>query len=104
MRWKRRPNGNAYDRRARRRWLVEVHGVPRLSDGEKTRVRCYHCGALLRADSTTTWDVDRYPVCGHAGGSYRRDNIVVACVWCNRTRCNTKGKLCRQGPARRVRA
>lgn len=29
------------------------------------------------------WQVDRYPLAGRDGGTYRRDNIVIACPTCN---------------------
>lgn len=42
----------------------------------------------MRSDKST-WDVDRYPVCGHRGGRYVRGNIVVSCPSCNRSRCHS---------------
>lgn len=69
--------GPACRRRVRRQWLVDVYG-----DGES--VRCHHCPTML---TVTTLEVDRYPVCGHDGGTYRRDNIVPSCRRCNRRRC-----------------
>lgn len=86
--------GSSRDRRRRRAWLVERYGIPRR-DGKKTRVRCHHCARVMQADGKG-WEVDRFPVCGHAGGRYRRDNIVIACIDCNKTRCTT-AKKCRVG-------
>ena len=81
--------GSTRNRRARKRWLLEFFG-----DG--TTVPCYwNCGRQLTAE---TLEVDRWPLCGHAGGSYRRDNIVPACSDCNRTRCSRRGAVCRSGP------
>ena len=54
--------------------------------GNGRTVRCYHgCGTLLTASSL---EVDRFPVCGHDGGRYTRDNIVPACRSCNLFRCD----------------
>lgn len=80
--------GNVYDRRRRRAFLIERFGVPRKLDGALTRVKCYHCGKLCKADGHG-WEVDRYPVCGHLGGRYTRDNIVPSCCACNK-RCADK--------------
>lgn len=68
--------GSAADRRARRAWL--------LSQGDGKTVPCHHCGKPL---NRWTLQVDRFPICGHDGGRYTRDNIVPACGRCNRTRC-----------------
>lgn len=76
--------GPAAQRRRRRRWLVEEYG-----DG--TYVRCWWCPTVLTVD---TLEVDRYPTCGHDGGTYRRTNIVPSCRPCNRTRCSA----CLAGP------
>lgn len=78
--------GNSHDRRVRREYLIELHGIPRRKDGEKTRIRCYHCGRRMVAKSDS-WDVDRFPICGHRGGRYTRDNIVPSCHKCNKGRC-----------------
>lgn len=96
---RRRGNGNArgssYDRRARREFIVEMFGIPRKSDGKKTRIACHHCGKIMRVDTVTrTWEIDRFPICGHEGGRYTRDNIVPSCLPCNRSRCT---KTCRAG-------
>lgn len=32
-------------------------------------------------------EIDRFPVCGHDGGTYKRDNIVPSCARCNKRRC-----------------
>lgn len=63
-------------RRARRAWLLRVFG-----DGK--RVPCFWCDKPLRKPQ-----LDRWPVCGHRGGTYRRSNLVPACGDCNRNRCN----------------
>ncbi len=75
--------GNAYDRAARKGFL--------LDQGDGWSVPCRWCGRRLTWD---TLEVDRWPVCGHAGGSYRRDNIVPAFADCNRTRCSRRGAPC----------
>ena len=75
--------GSSYDRRARREFLMKKFG------NGKT-VPCFWCGRRLRKH----FEVDRWPVCGHDGGSYRRNNIVPACSDCNGKRC-TSAKKCR---------
>lgn len=74
--------GNAYDRARRKRWLLSPeagHGGTGIS------VPCRWCGRRLVA---STVEADRWPICGHAGGSYRRGNIVPACRDCNAGRCS----------------
>ena len=77
--------GNTHDRKVRRAYLIEKHGIPRKSDGKKTRIRCFHCGQFRKAEGAT-WEVDRWPICGHLGGRYTRNNIVPSCCACNK-RC-----------------
>jgi hypothetical protein len=74
--------GNSRDRRARREYLLRTFG-----NGRSTL--CYWCSRRLRRP-----EVDRYPICGHAGGRYTRDNIVPACKKCNAGRCSRKNKEC----------
>lgn len=74
--------GNNRDRKARRDWLYARHRVP------GGYVLCRWCGRRMR----TRWQVDRWPVCGHKGGSYTRDNVVISCPKCNEGRC--KGGVC----------
>jgi hypothetical protein len=81
--------GNSYDRARRKRWLLSPeagHG------GDGQHVDCRWCGRQLTAD---TLEIDRWPVCGHAGGRYVQKNIVPACGECNRTRCSRRGAPCR---------
>lgn len=66
--------GSSSDRRARRRWLLEVYA----SDVEG-HCRCYRCGTLLNMYTIT---VDRI-IPGVHGGTYRRNNIRPACYPCN---------------------
>jgi len=73
--------GSAESRRRRRAHLIDKHGF-RL-DGERgIWVACHHCAAPFRA-SSRDWQVDRFPIPGHAGGRYTRDNIVISCGPCN---------------------
>lgn len=82
--------GSSYQRRQRRAFLVEKFG----SKTGKT-IRCFHCKKRMHVNARVRrWEVDRFPVCGHAGGTYARDNIVPACPKCNGTRC-TVAKKCR---------
>lgn len=73
--------GNVYDRRARREFLMKKFGNGRT-------IPCYWCGKRMR----TKFEVDRYPICGHAGGTYVRENLVASCKKCNASRCT---KYCR---------
>lgn len=82
--------GNVYDRAARKRWLLQAFGNGRTAP-------CRWCGRKLTA---STVEVDRYPLCGHAGGGYRRKNIVPACKDCNGGRCTRRGAPCRTEPGR----
>lgn len=70
--------GNNQDRARRRLWLLETFG-----DGETAP--CKWCGKSVDYRSM---EVDRYPVCGHDGGRYTRDNIVPSCGTCNGGRCS----------------
>lgn len=78
----RNARGNSYDRKRRRDWLVSKYG--KTGKRGKVKVFCYHCNRELRGK----WEVDRYPICGHMGGRYTRDNIVISCITCNRSRCH----------------
>jgi hypothetical protein len=98
--------GNTRARKRRREWLIDKFGIARKRDGRKTRIRCAHCGKVMRAEPEKvwtkrghvmrySWEVDRFPICGHAGGKYVRGNIVPACPDCNKRRC-TVVKKCRK--------
>jgi hypothetical protein len=66
--------GNAADRLARKRWLLQEFG-----DG--TTAPCaFGCGTVLTLDTIT---VDRHPIPGCRGGRYMRGNIRPACGPCN---------------------
>jgi hypothetical protein len=81
--------GSAYDRRARKAWLLSAQAG---FGGNGQAVPCYWCRCPL---TSATVEADRFPLCGHSGGGYRRDNIVPACGDCNRTRCSRRGAVCR---------
>jgi hypothetical protein len=66
--------GSAANRRARKLWLLSEFG-----DGA-TALCSFGCGTVL---TFTTMTVDRYPLGGNAGGTYRRGNIRPACGPCN---------------------
>lgn len=68
----RNDRGSAEDRRRRRQWLLDTFG-----DG--TTCRCSTCPTVLDFDSIT---VDRHPVAGVDGGTYRRGNIRPQCAPC----------------------
>lgn len=87
----RQVRGNSYDRRRRREWIIEQF-AERDSRG-RLWIRCEHCKKRMWARSRK-WQVDRFPLCGHAGGRYVRGNIVPACSQCNKGRC----AYCRLAP------
>lgn len=87
--------GSSLDRWRRRQWLLSPAAG---FGGNGTSVPCYHCRRRVR-----NFEVDRFPLCGHAGGRYTRDNIVPACAKCNGGR-HPAGR-CRAGvPAARAAA
>lgn len=88
----RQVRGNSYDRRRRREWIIEQF-AERDSRG-RLWIRCEHCKKRMWARSRK-WQVDRFPVCGHAGGRYVRGNVVPSCSQCNKGRC----VYCRLAPA-----
>lgn len=65
--------GGSVDRHRRKLWLLAEFG-----DGEKAP--CSFCGAQLDYHSIT---VDRFPLAGCDGGTYKRGNIRPACSPCN---------------------
>lgn len=68
----RNDRGSAEGRRIRRQWLLDQFG-----DG--ITCRCSTCPTVLTAETLT---VDRYPVAGADGGTYRRGNIRPQCAPC----------------------
>lgn len=69
--------GNNRQRKARKEWLLQEFG-----DG--TTVACHmreSPGCLGTLTAATLW-VDRYPIPGAEGGTYRRDNIRPGCQPC----------------------
>ena len=68
--------GGTRDRKRRKAWLMSTFG-----DGRS--VPCRWCGKRL---TRSVLEVDRHPLPGWAGGSYKRGNIVPACAPCNRGR------------------
>lgn len=80
------PRGNTHDRRVRRHWIMSPAAG---FGGTGKTVPCFHCGSRLRKRI----EIDRYPICGHNGGRYTRDNIVPACKRCN----NRRSIRCRLG-------
>ena len=70
--------GSNKNRRARKHFLLTTFG-----DG--VTCPCRWCGERLDYKTLTA---DRYPLCGHAGGRYTRDNVVPACANCNFGRCS----------------
>lgn len=69
--------GSAADRRARKVWLLLMFN-PEL--GPDKAMCAYECGTILTLETVT---VDRFPLRGADGGSYRRGNIRPACGDCN---------------------
>lgn len=64
--------GSAAQRRVRKTWLLAEFG-----DGEKAPCSFDGCAEVLTFDTIT---VDRFPVAGVDGGTYRRGNIRPACA------------------------
>ena len=65
----RNSRGGSDERRKRKLWLLATFG-----DGIKAP--CSYCQQMVDYD---TISVDRYPVMGCDGGTYRRENIRPAC-------------------------
>lgn len=66
--------GSAEDRRRRRAWLL-------VTFGDGVVAPCgFGCGTMV---DMVTLTVDRHPLAGCEGGTYRRDNIRPACAPCN---------------------
>lgn len=65
--------GSAEDRRRRKLYLLNTWG-----DG--FTAPCAFCKTEL---TFSTMTVDRFPIPGHKGGRYTRDNIRPACLSCN---------------------
>ena len=91
--------GNTVDRMRRVEWLIETFGIPCLRNPKrKAWLFCAHCGKRMRARPRRdaagawrrTWEIDRFPLCGHEGGRYVRGNMVVSCKGCNGRRCARK--------------
>lgn len=70
----RNARGGAPERRKRKQWLLNVYG------NGKTAPCSYACGRRVNRETMT---VDRYPVPGCDGGTYRKGNIRPACEHCN---------------------
>ncbi len=77
--------GSALARRVRKAWLMHQFG-----DGNFAP--CYWCEVTLPKELV---EIDRYPKCGHDGGTYSISNIVPSCAKCNRERC-TVAKKCQE--------
>lgn len=74
----RNQRGGSPQRRARKLWLLSS-GAGFGGDGEK--VQCsFGCGTWLSFETVT---VDRFPLAGINGGTYKRGNIRPACARCN---------------------
>lgn len=74
----RNSRGGSAQRRVRKQWLLDTFG-----DG--TTAVCM-LQLTERCEGTVTFEtltVDRYPVAGVDGGTYRRNNIQPACAPCN---------------------
>ena len=67
--------GSSYARRVRKQWLLDTFG-----DGETAICSFEDCDVELTFETIT---VDRYPLAGINGGTYKRGNIRPACAFCN---------------------
>lgn len=66
--------GGSKDRRIRKQWLLDTFG-----DGVSAPCS-FGCGEHVTFDTIT---VDRFPISGIEGGTYKRGNIRPACGPCN---------------------
>lgn len=73
----RNARGSAEARRVRRVWLVSVAAG---FGGDGVKVPCVLCEEMLTVETVT---VDRHPIPGCEGGTYKRDNIRPMCGLCN---------------------
>lgn len=91
--------GSSTDRRRRKQWLLNTFG-----DGEtaKCELRC-HPDCLEVVDFGTLW-VDRWPIAGVHGGSYRQENIRPSCPVCNMSDGGRLGAKRRKNGGTRVRS
>lgn len=67
--------GSSYDRRKRKLFLLTKFG-----DGETAVCSFDGCDVVLTFDTIT---VDRFPIMGCDGGTYRRENIRPSCAFHN---------------------
>lgn len=74
----RNARGGADQRRARKAWLLAEFG-----DGASAECALSAHPRCLGRVTMDTITVDRYPVPGIEGGTYRRGNIRPACPVCN---------------------
>lgn len=87
----RNARGSAADRAVRKQWLLDTFG-----DGKRTQCLLRSSPECARWVTLATISVDRFPLAGCEGGTYRRDNIRPACLPCNSV---TGGRL---GAARKA--
>lgn len=71
----RNDRGSAFGRRQRKLWLLTTFG-----DGVTASCSFPGCEVVLDVETIT---VDRHPIPGCQGGTYRRGNIRPACAPCN---------------------
>lgn len=87
----RNSRGSTENRRVRKQWLLTEFG-----DGTTADCRLRVSPDCQGSVTLTTISVDRFPVPGCEGGTYRRGNIRPACAPCQ---CRQGGQL---GSARRM--
>lgn len=73
----RNSRGGSDARRRRKQWLLDTFG-----DGTTAKCEIKRPGCLGEVTFETVW-VDRWPVKGCEGGTYRRGNIRPSCAFCN---------------------
>ena len=67
--------GSSAARRVRKQWVLDTFG-----DGTTAVCSFDDCETELTFETMT---IDRYPISGIDGGTYKRDNIRPACGKCN---------------------
>lgn len=74
--------GSSKDRRIRKQWVLDTFG-----DGVQA-LCSFGCGGYVTFQTIT---IDRFPLAGIDGGTYKRGNIRPACACCNSSDGAAKG-------------
>lgn len=83
--------GSATSRRVRKQWLLDTFGNGLIAF-------CTFLGCKEELDFETI-TVDRFPIAGCEGGTYKRGNIRPACAKCNSSDGGKMGAKRKKGTA-----